>query len=470
MSGNSNGNVYIIANSQVTPFLVQNRLKKYGFVIRHFESVSDLPSLSADQRPSISILELDSQWDESLTAQMIESYQQDYSEVPLVVTYLNQPDTVVMKGAFRAGAKYSYQIPFEEEVLFNKIFELCEEVKIPTQDLSLDALSRVFVPDITILKELPFDVYVYLPRNDKVIRYGRQGAPIEKRLLEKFGGEIKSSPLYVQKGDLCRYQNFYADKLADIHKSAATPNQQKEYLRRELSQLMGGLFRNDELSATEGQAMLDVVRNTVKDYLQKSSSQKEIFDRIYSLTSECSSNFNHATNTAMYGALFAMLMGYTNSLDFVMGGLLHDVGLSMIDPEIVAKKVEDMTADEFEKYKMHPICSVDILSRKKIPANSLVLKMILQHHEMPDGSGFPNGDAGADLHEFSAITSMADLFDDLTSIQPGQTLLTPQQAFSRIAGLDGQPPLGPFDKEFHHALMEAMFQTDKSTEEMLDAG
>ena len=143
-----------------------------------------------------------------------------------------------------------------------------------------------------------------------------------------------------------------------------------------------------------------------------------------------------------------------------MTGLLHDIGLSMIDPAIANKDVEDMTPEEFEEYKQHPIYSADLIARKKIPASSIVMNAILQHHERPDGSGFPNGETSDQIHELSRLCAIADTFDDLTSVRPGHIHYTPKEALEKIAGMTGEKPMAGFDPDLPKKLLFALLENE----------
>src|ERR1035437_9638102 len=64
------------------------------------------------------------------------------------------------------------------------------------------------------------------------------------------------------------------------------------------------------------------------------------------------------------------------------------------------------------------------------------------------------------LHSFPTrrssdlVCAFANEFDKLTSIRPGFPQLSPAEAFRRIAGLDGEPPLPIYDPAFHKPLID----------------
>jgi HD-GYP domain-containing protein (c-di-GMP phosphodiesterase class II) len=96
-----------------------------------------------------------------------------------------------------------------------------------------------------------------------------------------------------------------------------------------------------------------------------------------------------------------------------VGLLLHDIGKLAIPQEILSKpgKLND---DEWKAMKTHPMLGVDIL-KKAEGISPLARAVVRSHHERWNGSGYPEGKAGAAIHQFARIAACADVFDALTS-------------------------------------------------------
>ena len=97
---------------------------------------------------------------------------------------------------------------------------------------------------------------------------------------------------------------------------------------------------------------------------------------------------------------------------------LHDVGKIGI-PDKILLKPGKLDEAEFEIMKQHTMIGGAILSDS---ANFQLLDagatIALQHHEKWDGSGYPRGLAGAEIHRYARIVSIVDVFDALTSERP----------------------------------------------------
>ena len=92
--------------------------------------------------------------------------------------------------------------------------------------------------------------------------------------------------------------------------------------------------------------------------------------------------------------------------------ILHDLGKIGIDDNILRKEGK-LTDDEWKIMKEHPKRAVDILEPLKFLFKEK--KIILHHHEMFDGSGYPDGLKGKSIPLGSQIIAVADTFDAMNT-------------------------------------------------------
>ena len=93
---------------------------------------------------------------------------------------------------------------------------------------------------------------------------------------------------------------------------------------------------------------------------------------------------------------------------------MHDIGKVGISDAIL-KKPAKLTVEEFDIMKEHSIIGYNILKDSKrdiLKAAAIVAK---EHHEKYDGSGYPFGLKGEEIHIYGRITALADVFDALGS-------------------------------------------------------
>ncbi|MCK5094037.1 MAG: HD domain-containing protein, partial [Spirochaetes bacterium] len=111
------------------------------------------------------------------------------------------------------------------------------------------------------------------------------------------------------------------------------------------------------------------------------------------------------------------------------GALLHDIGKIGIS-ELLLNKHDDLTDEEKRNFQLHTIIGEHILSTLEFFRPCL--KIIRNHHEWHNGSGYPDGIKG-DLIDLSArIVTISDAFDAMTSTRPYRQALSLDVAISEL--------------------------------------
>jgi putative two-component system response regulator len=94
---------------------------------------------------------------------------------------------------------------------------------------------------------------------------------------------------------------------------------------------------------------------------------------------------------------------------------LHDIGKVGI-PDSILLKPGRFEPDEFEIMKQHAALGAKMLENaEQYPVLKAGHIIALEHHEKYDGSGYPNGKKGKDIHLYARIVAIADVFDALSS-------------------------------------------------------
>ena len=89
---------------------------------------------------------------------------------------------------------------------------------------------------------------------------------------------------------------------------------------------------------------------------------------------------------------------------------MHDIGMMFL-PESVWLKVERMTIDEKSILRRHPDYAFGILSR--MDGWGEAAEMVAQHHEMPDGEGYPAGLKANAICDGAKILAIVDAFESV---------------------------------------------------------
>ena len=112
-----------------------------------------------------------------------------------------------------------------------------------------------------------------------------------------------------------------------------------------------------------------------------------------------------------------------------MGALFHDIGRKDI-PSKILTKLEPLTQAEQHMYEMH--CQYGVEVGKHLQFTAAVLKIIREHHECFDGSGYPQKLKGESIGLLSRIVALANYYDELCNPLNITTALTPHEALSTM--------------------------------------
>ena len=112
-----------------------------------------------------------------------------------------------------------------------------------------------------------------------------------------------------------------------------------------------------------------------------------------------------------------------------LAGLVHDIGKISVPSEILAKPsaLDDL---EFGLVKRHPKTGFDIL--KRIPFPWPIARIVLQHHERLNCSGYPQGLSGEEILLESKIIAVADVVEAMSSHRPYRPALGVEAALDEI--------------------------------------
>jgi len=116
-----------------------------------------------------------------------------------------------------------------------------------------------------------------------------------------------------------------------------------------------------------------------------------------------------------------------------MGGLLHDLGKINIPTHIINNPGK-LSDDDFAIIKTHPEVGKNLVATQvKTLAGldiEIIKRVISEHHENYNGTGYPGNKSGKDIHVFARITAMADFFDAITTKRSYHKVLSTDEALA----------------------------------------
>jgi HD-GYP domain-containing protein (c-di-GMP phosphodiesterase class II) len=140
----------------------------------------------------------------------------------------------------------------------------------------------------------------------------------------------------------------------------------------------------------------------------------------------------HQTRVAELGAAIGKTMGLDENRiqGLRMGGFIHDLGKISIPAEILTKPSK-LTDLEFGIIKTHSQVGYDILKPIEFPWP--VARMVLQHHERMNGTGYPQGLHDDEILLESRILAVADVVESMASHRPYRAALGVDIALEEIS-------------------------------------
>ena len=124
----------------------------------------------------------------------------------------------------------------------------------------------------------------------------------------------------------------------------------------------------------------------------------------------------HLKRVAAFAKLLALKTGMSEKeANFVKQiSPMHDIGKWAI-PESILQKPGSLTPEEWEIMKTHTSVGYEMLKDSKLEVLRMGALVAVQHQEKYDGTGYPSGLKGDEIHVYSRITTVADVFDALGS-------------------------------------------------------
>jgi len=163
--------------------------------------------------------------------------------------------------------------------------------------------------------------------------------------------------------------------------------------------------------------------------------------------------FQHAVSvSALLIHLCHSVGEYSNDelIEIGLGGLLHDVGKMKV-PDRILNKPGSLTDEEYTLIKSHVVEGLRYL--EAVPGlSNFSIKIVAEHHERYDGSGYPRGLSKNSISQLGQMASIVDVYDAITSIRCYHTGIEPSSALKRIFEWSGRH----FDEELVQKFIKAI--------------
>ncbi len=164
---------------------------------------------------------------------------------------------------------------------------------------------------------------------------------------------------------------------------------------------------------------------------------------------------NHTIRVTNYSQLLGQEAGLSDDdIDLLMTAApLHDIGKLGI-PDAILLKPGKLTEQEFTVMKTHTTIGHNMLRHSKGETLQAATIIAHQHHEHWDGSGYPKGLAGEEIHIFGRIIALVDVYDALTTKRVYKNAWSQEDALNYIRQESG--------RHFEPQLVEALIRCQEA--------
>lgn len=145
--------------------------------------------------------------------------------------------------------------------------------------------------------------------------------------------------------------------------------------------------------------------------------------------------YQHCLVVTAVAVSFGSRLGFNRSdiEKLAVAGLLHDVGKAKI-PRDILEKPTALDESEASTMQMHPTLGHEILRHAaNVPYE--ILDMVLHHHEMLDGSGYPHGLRGGEITDLTRMMTIADIYGSLIERRAYRAPLAGTDAFHILSDM-----------------------------------
>ena len=156
---------------------------------------------------------------------------------------------------------------------------------------------------------------------------------------------------------------------------------------------------------------LKELSNTAENIVDNIFMTDEVAGKIYDIKKKSGDLYDHAVTVSTLSILTALKFNLSHDevCDIGVGGLLHDLGLKYVSINYLDRSYEEFDAEDLFEYRKHTLYGFSSVEEEKWMA-TCSKRIILQHHEKLDGTGYPFRQKSLSLPV--KIVSVCDGFHD----------------------------------------------------------
>ena len=444
--------IMVVEDEAVISMEIQDRLTKMGHSIcGTAASGEEAVSIATAKRPDLILMDvqLRGEVDGVQTAKRI----RDLIEIPVIYLTAFADDRTVERAKLTQPFGYLIK-PFSEKELYAAIetalYKHSMEAKLRESERRYATTVRC-IADCVIVTDTDMKITLMNPAAQSVTGWKQEEAvgkkldevcklveekalvavesPMVKAIQERVVMNLTAPVLLITKnGDKVPVEDSAAPMINEKGELTGAVMVFRDITwRKEAEEAIKMAFNSLEARVQEQTAELrtsfDMLGRAMEGTIQALATMVEARDRYTA---------GHQVRVADLACMIARQMGVTESRIPIIriAALIHDVGKVCVPTEILNKPAP-LSPIEFEIVKQHPKAAYDVLSKIEFPW--AIADIVLQHHERLDGSGYPSGLRGDQIHLEAQIIGVADVVEAMSSHRPYRAAVGTEQGLEEIS-------------------------------------
>jgi len=257
--------------------------------------------------------------------------------------------------------------------------------------------------------KIAFDIFVLVA--GKHIHYCRKGESFEGTRLERLKTK-KLKKMYIPEGDEPAYQDYLNASIDEAYANTDKPIEVRAEVIQGFQQAAAEQYMEDP----SDKYSYEYTKTSVMRFTQFLQKEPAALRALLGLKNTDFSVTHHGVSVATLSVGIAMeaKINVTDPLHLLaLGCLIHDIDHFYTELPL-DQPVESWDPEKQAKYKDHPLNGAHRLQTADF-VDQLVHKIIIQHEEHIDGSGFPQKLLEKDLHPLALVAGVANAFDRMIS-------------------------------------------------------
>lgn len=291
----------------------------------------------------------------------------------------------------------------------------------------------------------PVDLFVRIS-DDKFVQVAKANTTLDILQLKNYQTKAIEY-LYIRKNEYSKVaqQNILLAGML-IERSDVSPEKKTAFL----NQAASSAFKRMDHIGFDTEAYTNA-KQVTEAVVTMVDSQSKFSALLSSLGKSSDYLLNHSVAVSLLSTMLGSEIGFEKKATLeklALGGLLHDIGLKSLPPDLIKKPFAEMSNEELGLYETHSYKGAQLLTSLGIVPDDII-SIVFEHHENSLGQGYPQRIREVKIHPLAKVVALANQFVELTIEGPN----CPKPKTPREAVMFIEHTLGlPFNKDAFKAL------------------